>query len=80
MKYPPDLPVLAFLAAEQIENVDEMIKSGTMQTSWSEINSNMITNLDIQAIKVLEGEHYLHHNQPDEIVRIAQEFIVSKVK
>lgn len=80
VKYPPGLPVLAFLATEQIENVDEMIKSGTMQTSWVQINAGMITNLDIQAIKVLEGEHYLHHNQPDEIVRISKEFIESKVK
>ncbi len=80
MRYPSSVPVLAFLATEQIENVDEMIKSGTMQTSWVQINAGMITNLDIQAIKVLEGEHYLHHNQPDEIVRISKEFIESKVK
>ena len=80
MKYPPCLPVLGFLATEQIENVDEMIKSGTMQTSWATINTNMITNLDIQNIKILEGEHYLHHNQVDEIVKISKEFIESKVK
>lgn len=80
VKYPPGLPVIAFLATEQIETVDEMIKSGTMQTSWIQINANMITNLDIQAIKVLEGEHYLHHDQADEIVRVSKEFIESKVK
>lgn len=57
-----------------------MIKSGTMQTSWATINTNMITNLDIQNIKILEGEHYLHHNQADEIVKISKEFIESKVK
>lgn len=80
VKYPSCLPVLVFLATEQIENVDEMIKSGIMQTSWIEINSNMITNTDIQNIEILEGEHYLHHNQVDEIVRISKEFIESKVK
>lgn len=80
VKYPPGLPVLAFLATEQIENVDEMIKSGIMQTSWTEINSSMITNIDIQNIEILVGEHYLHHNQIDEIVRISKEFIESKVK
>ena len=51
-----------------------------MQTSWATINTNMITNLDIQNIKILEGEHYLHHNQVDEIVKISKEFIESKVK
>ncbi len=80
VKYPPCLPVLVFLATEQIENVDDMIKFGTMQTSWTGINTNMITNLDIQNIEILEGKHYLHHNRVDEIVRISKEFIESKVK
>ncbi len=73
--YPSSLPVLAFLATEQIENVDEMIKSGTMQTPWVQINSNMITNPERQAIKVLEAKHEMPYDQPDEIVKASKEFI-----
>lgn len=75
LKYPLNLPVLAFLATEQIKAVDEMIKYGTMQTSWIQMNDNMITNTDIQTKKILEGEHYLHHSQSDQIAKISREFI-----
>lgn len=77
LKYPLNLPVLAFLATEQIKVVDEMIKCGAMQTSWIQMNDNMITNAAIQTKKILEGEHYLHHSQFDEIVKISREFIES---
>lgn len=75
VKYPSDLPVLAFLSTEQINSVNEMIKSGTMKTSWIDINNNMITNPQIQVVKVLNGKHYLQHDQVDEIVRLSREFI-----
>ena len=52
-----------------------MIKSGNIKTSWEDINKNMLTNPDIQSIKVLEGTHYLHHEQVDKISEISKEFI-----
>ncbi len=45
-----------------------------------EINTNMITNPSIQTTKVLDGEHYLHLDQLDEIVRISKEFIKSNLQ
>lgn len=75
LKYPLNLPVLAFISTEQIKTVDEMIKGGTMQTSLAQINDNMITNPDIQTKKILEGNHCLQHSQPDEIVKASIEFI-----
>lgn len=75
VKYPENLPVLAFLATEQVDSVDGMIKSGNMKTSWKDINKKMITNPEIQSIKVLKGEHYLHHEQADEISQISKEFV-----
>ena len=75
LKYPLNLPVLAFISTEQIKTVDEMIKGGTMQTSLAQINDNMITNPDIQTKKILEGKHCLQHSQPDEIVKASIEFI-----
>ena len=74
-KYPKNLPVLLFLASEQVESVNEMIKSGEMKTSWIDINKNVITNPDMQFIKVLNGEHYLHHNQTKNITEITKKFI-----
>ena len=78
IKYPENLPVLAFLATEQVNAVNDMIKSGTMITSWEDINNNMITNPDIQNIKVLEGTHYLHHKQVNKISELSKEFINKK--
>ena len=78
IKYPENLPVLAFLATEQVNAVNDMIKSGTMITSWEDINNNMITNSDIQNIKVLEGTHYLHHKQVNKISELSKEFINKK--
>ena len=55
IRYSENLPVLVFLATEQVNSVNDMIKSGSMKTSWENINKNMIKNPDIQNIKVLEG-------------------------
>ena len=75
VKYSSTLPVLAFLATEQIEETNDMIKKGEMKTSWEQMNRDMITNDAIQNIKILAGEHYLHHDQADQISKLAKEFI-----
>lgn len=80
VKYPDTLPVCAFLATEQIQCVDDMIARGEMQTSWVQMNKGMITNPDLQIIKILEGEHYLHHDQVDQIVKLSKEFIDQHVR
>lgn len=74
-KYSSTLPVLAFLATEQIEEVNDLIKKGEMKTSWEQMNRDMITNDAIQNIKILAGEHYLHHEQADQIAKLSEEFI-----
>ena len=79
MKYSSNLPVLAYLDTEQIDSVHLMVKSGIIRTSWFGINKNMITNSDIQAIKILEGEHYLHHNRLKEIYECTEEFVEGKL-
>lgn len=75
IKYPENMPVLAFLATEQIDSVNSMIKLGKMKTSWVDMNNIMITNPDIQNIEILEGTHYLHHEQADRISEISKRFI-----
>lgn len=74
-KYSSTLPVLSFLATEQIESVNDLIKKGEMKTSWEQMNRDMITNDAIQNIKILAGEHYLHHDQADQIAKLSKEFI-----
>lgn len=75
IKYDVKLPVLMFLASEQMNSVDEMIKSGEMKTSWERINQNMITNNKLQTIKILQGGHYIHHYQCKEICQLTKQFI-----
>ena len=74
VKYPSNLPVLAFLSTEKIETVNDMINCGIMRTSWTQMNDNMITNADIQTKKILKGDYY---SQSDEIVKAGIEFIES---
>lgn len=79
IKYPSTLPVLMFLATEQIEETNDMIKKGEMKTSWEQMNRDMITNDAIQNTKVLEGEHYLHHDQADQIAELSKKFIMQYI-
>ena len=75
VKYPANLPVLSFLATEQVNAVDEMIRAKEMKTSWFKINKNMITNANIQFIKILKGGHYLHHTQAETISKLSKQFL-----
>lgn len=78
IKYPYDLPVLAFLASEQINNVDDMIKSGEMKTSWLDINKNMITDPNIQSVEFLQGSHdNLMYDQTDKILEFSKKFMAN---
>lgn len=75
-KYPKDLPVLSFLSSEQVNSVDKMIKTNEMQTSWIDINKNVITNQNIQTIEVLNSGHYMHHDQLQKISQMSKNFIL----
>lgn len=74
-KYPEQLPILSFLASEQVEAVDQMIESDEMKTSWVEINKQVMTNPRIQRLEILNGEHYLHHDQLQAIAKTTIAFI-----
>lgn len=75
-KYPEDLPVLLFLSSEQVNSVDNMINLNEMQTSWVDINKNVITNHNIQKIEVLNASHYMHHDQLQKISQMSKNFIL----
>ena len=78
VKYPSGLPVLNFLATEQINSMDDMIKSGEIKTTWLDMNRNMITNPKIQTIEILNGSHNnLMYEQTDKILEFSEKFIES---
>lgn len=79
VKFNKNLPVLLFLATEQIEAIDKMKESGEIKTPWFDMNKNMITNQKIQRIEILEGSHYLHHEQKDKIVIETKNFVESEI-
>lgn len=74
VRFDKKLPVFLFLATEQIKAVDKMLKTGEMKTSWIDLNKNMITNPEIQYIKVLDGSHYLHHEQRNKMAKCVKDF------
>lgn len=78
VKYPQNLPVLSFLATEQINSVNSMIESGEMKTSWFEINQNMITNPKIQKIEIIDGHHNsIMYDSAEKILESSKRFIDS---
>ena len=75
IKYNSNLPVLAFLASDQIDSVDRMISSGELKTGWDKINQDMITNPKFQHISVLQGTHYIYHSQSEKIYELTKNFL-----
>lgn len=65
--YPPDLPILYFLASESIEPDED----------WLPIHQKMIANSQYSEIKIYEGSHYLHHTKAEEMAADFTEFIAN---
>ncbi|WP_313258016.1 alpha/beta fold hydrolase [Lacrimispora sp.] len=70
MKYPNDLPVLAFLAKNSVDEDKE----------WIPLHEEVISNSVIQKIETLYGEHYLHWTNADNIAQMTKEFITTYLK
>ncbi|MBA4685916.1 MAG: alpha/beta hydrolase [Candidatus Galacturonibacter soehngenii] len=64
VKYPNDLPILAFLATESVSDGE-----------WLPLHEELISNSNIQMIEILEGGHYLHWSNADNIARMTKKFI-----
>lgn len=65
VKYPNDLPVLAFLSKDT-EDTDQ---------DWLSLHEELISNDKIQKIETLRGGHYLHWTNADKIAEMTKEFI-----
>ncbi len=70
MKYPNDLPVLAFLTKDAVDTEPE----------WLPLHEEVISNADIQKIEPLSGGHYLHWTNADKIAEMTKEFISTHLK
>ncbi|WP_313341740.1 alpha/beta fold hydrolase [Lacrimispora sp.] len=69
VKYPNNVPVLAILATESVADVE-----------WLPLHEELISNPEIQKIKVLDGGHYLHWSKADDIVTLTKEFISKNLR
>ncbi|GLB26899.1 alpha/beta hydrolase [Lacrimispora xylanolytica] len=65
VKYPNDLPVLAFLSKDT-EDTDQ---------DWLSLHEELISNDKIQKVETLSGGHYLHWTNADKIAEMTKEFI-----
>ena len=66
-KYNENLHVLTILSNETIKNMKEYKNNGDFNKDWEEMHNALISNSEIQKIYVLNGNHYIHHNNVDEI-------------
>lgn len=70
VKYPNDLPVLAFLSKDTVDTEQE----------WLPLHEELISNDEIQKIETLSGGHYLHWTNADKISEMTKEFISTHLK
>lgn len=70
VKYPNDLPVLAFLSKDTVDTEQE----------WLPLHEELISNDEIQKIETLSGGHYLHWTNPNKIAEMTKEFISTHLK
>ncbi|WP_026889925.1 alpha/beta hydrolase [Lacrimispora aerotolerans] len=70
VKYPNDLPVLAFLSKDTVDTEQE----------WLPLHEELISNDEIQKIETLSGGHYLHWTNADKIAEMTKEFISTHLK
>jgi pimeloyl-ACP methyl ester carboxylesterase len=70
VKYPEDLPVLALLARDTVDESQE----------WLTLHEELITNTKLQDIEILNGGHYLHWSNADKIVEITEKFISKNLR
>jgi len=74
-KYPDTLPVLMILASDSCNDFNSYAKIKGYKESWSSLHEEAMSNTDIQSIVTLEGGHYLHWTQKDNLVQLITEFM-----
>ncbi|MHC1748439.1 MAG: alpha/beta hydrolase [Cellulosilyticaceae bacterium] len=75
LKYPKDLPVLAFLSTSSAKEFDTYMNQLGEKVTWQGLHEEAIVAPNLQQIQVLEGGHYLHWMQTKQIAQEAKVFI-----
>ncbi len=68
-KYNKNLYVRTFLSTETISIMKDYKEEGDFNYDWEEMHELLISNPDIQKIEILKGNHYIHHNNVNKIVK-----------
>ncbi len=78
VKYPADKPILFILSDNSCKQLKEELKKRGYQATWEGLHEEAISNPNIQKIKYLKGQHYLHWTQSKAIADMADDFIQGK--
>ena len=66
MKYNKNLPVLSILGSEMFK---------LKEINWLKLHQDVISNPEIQKIKIVKGWHYIHHSQFKTIADLTKKFL-----
>lgn len=75
--YPDNLPVLTVLAQSSIDSSRKLLNTEDWPAPKDEVqfHEELYTNINIQTIKVLNGDHYIFHNNTDNLSKLVKDFI-----
>ena len=74
-KYREDLNVITILSDETIKEMKEYKKEGSFKHDWEEMHNLLISNSNKQKIEILIGDHYIHHDNVDEVNKLIDKMI-----
>lgn len=76
-QYPNNLPVLTVLAQSSIDSSRKLLNTEDWPAPKDEVqfHEELFTNKNIQTIKVLNGDHYIFHNNTDNLSKLVKDFI-----
>lgn len=66
-KYPKNLNVISFLSSYNVNEMNKAVKEKMLTKNFVQFHEEIITNNEIQRIKILDGNHWLYRNQYNKI-------------
>lgn len=64
-KYPDTFPILMFLSSDTIKNIQKI----KLDFDWKAIHLNQLNHNKASKVMVLNGSHYIHHDNYEEIAK-----------
>ena len=66
-KYPTNLNVISFLSSYNVNEMNKAFKEKMLTKNFVQFHEEIITNNEIQHLKILDGDHWLHRTQYDKM-------------